>query len=434
MASVSPPHQWPRGPRIKLHEAAFYGSTERLLALLSDGSIDVDQGNPQFWGCTPLMMASMQGHSSAVRILLNKSANLSKEADNGFTALHCSAEGGHLAVTKMLVEARADLEAATDAGDTPLHLAAERGHHEVMSVLIEAGANPNNSRRLARATPLFMAAQNGHKDAVKVLLRGKANPLLTRTNPKSGVLAVPLDIAAQSGHFEVVRELVQQVGAEGCGGASGGFNALRLAATNQHVDVMSVLADAGVVDDGTALAAAAARGRELSIKFLLQQRRNDEAAYVNYDMDGVTPLLCAMSFLGVSSPSPRITRLLIDAGADATSAVRVTKNNGEVGYHETPLDLATVMLREKGIAGKDATEEQLNKLEGIRRLLLRVEAVHAVSFLWPVDVPSIVGTAEGTSSKVAASTPLRMMLPILRRRARRPRVLLGALFRLVRLN
>ncbi len=198
---------------------------------------------------------------------------------------------------------------------------------------------------------------------------------------------------------------------------------------------MTFLADAGVVDDGKALAYAAAYGRELSIKFLLKQREDDEAAYANYrDRNGMTPLLHATGVLHLSCPSPRITRLLIDAGADTESAVRVTNNEGEVEFYDTPFHLATAILREKKAAGQDATEEELHRLEGIRRLLLRVEAVHSVPWQWPADFPFIIGTVQGTSRKVAASTPLRRMLPILRRRARRPRVLLAALYRLVRLH
>jgi len=192
---------------------------------------------------------------------------------------------------------------------------------------------------------------------------------------------------------------------------------------------MTVLTDAGVVDDGTSLMTATAHGREASMKFLLQQRKGDEAACVNYrDSLGETPLVCATGLLGYSSPSPRIVRLLVNSGADTSSAVLVTNTEGEVEFNGTPLTCATSALREKKIAGKDATEEQLYRLEGIRRLLLQVEAVHAVSFLWPVDIPSMIGTAvaEGTSRKVVTSTPLRMMMPILRRRAQRPRMLLAA--------
>ncbi len=403
------------------------------MALLSDGSIHIDQGNMN--GGTPLMIASFKGHSGAVRILLKKGANVSIPADYGLTALHISAKQGHLAVSRMLVEAGADLEAATsDLGDTPLHMAAERGHHEVMSMLIEAGANPDH-RRWEGATPLFMAAQNGHTKAVKVLLRAKADPLLPSASSTAqhwtssrAQHIVPLDVAAKIGNSEVVRELLQKVGIEGCGGVGGGVYALCLATTEQHLDIMALLTDAGVVDNGISLAAATEGGQETSVKFLLQQNKGD--AYVN--SRGGTPLLLALGFGGISSPSPRMVRLLVEAGVDTTSAVRVTNTRVEVGVNGTPLVVVSHVLREKKIAGKDATEEQLHRLEGIRRLLLRVEAVHAVSFLWPVGIPSMIGTAEeGTNRKKSASTPLRMVLPILRRRARRPRVLLAALVRWV---
>lgn len=64
-----------------------------------------------------------------------------------------------------------------------------------------------------------------------------------------------------------------------------------------------------------------------------------------------------------------------------------------------------------------ATEEYLHRLEAIRRLLLRVEAVHAVSWLWPSDAP-FVGRAAGNGPE-PPSPPLRLMLlPILRRRTK----------------
>ncbi len=425
MASVSPPHQWPRGPRNELHEASHNGSIRRLLALLSDGSMDIDQGEDSV-GHTPLMLASYGGHVHVTRILLDNGANVSIMADEGLTALHFSARNGHRLVSKMLMEAGADLEAATTFGYTPLHMAAGGGHLVVMDVLIDAGANPN-SRRLGGSTPLYLAAQNGHKDAVKVLLRAKANPLLTRAESAFGRTYVPFDIAAEYGHLEVVRELMHQFGIEGCCGASGGVQALVLAAMNQHVDIMAALMEAGVVDNGMALAAAATNRREQSMIFLLQQMKegDDVAAYVNSrDYHGDTPVLYAIH--GSSPPSPRIVRLLVDAGADTRSAIRVTNT-----VSKTPLALVSLMLREKKILGKDATEEQLLKLKGTRRLLLRVEAIHAVSFLWPVDVPSIVAAEEGAIQPVASPTPLRTMLPILRRRARKPRMLLAALFRCV---
>lgn len=72
------------------------------------------------------------------------------------------------------------------------------------------------------------------------------------------------------------------------------------------------------------------------------------------------------------------------------------------------------------------------RLEAVCRLLLRVEAVHVISWLW-VSETLVVGDAiKGSSRKTARNTTasgaqLTTMLPILRRRRRG--VLLGPLFR-----
>lgn len=193
--------------------------------------------------------------------------------------------------------------------------------------------------------------------------------------------------------------------------------------------------DAGVVDGGTALRLASVFGREASVKYLLEQKggASSPRAYMNSrGSDGETLLICCLGFglLPFCRPSRRVARLLIDAGADTSSKARITGRQGEVVFNETPAALATCYLRETKIAGgKDNTEEQLNKIEGIRRLLLRVEAVYAVSWRWPSGTPLIAGGGKGSGRDTAPPTPLISMLPTLRRRARSPRVLVAALFR-----
>lgn len=434
---VPTPRQWPKGPDNELHFAARHGSMERALALLSRGVIDIDQGDPK--GFTPLMLAAFYGHSRVLKVILNKRANVSVVNDDGCTALHMSAQEGHLAVTKLLVQAGADPEMVTfTTGYTPLQQAAQNGHSEVVRVLIEAGATPN-SRALDGATPLYRAADNGHVDAVKVLLRAGANPLLAKSIPPgaAGAAFVPLDVAAYEGHSKVVDELIQEHGIEGCGGASGGVHALRAAAERQHLEIMGTLTSAGVVDTGMVLQGAASRGRESSVKFLLLQGKwstSDEGAgYLDtVNRFGATSLICSIS--ACRPCSSRISRLLIDTGATTTSAVRLTNAEGKLFFNDTPLAYTNFKIREEKnrerIHGKRATESQLHSLEAIRRLLLRVEAVHAVSWLWASDVPSITHAASGGKGEAKTiSTPLTSMLPVLRRRMRRPRVLFAALFR-----
>ena len=124
MPLIPPSYQWSRDPLNELHKASVLGSTERVVALLLDESMDINQGNPMGW--TPLMFASC--HSHVARILLNKGAEVSIVGDGGYAALHISAQEGHLVTSKMLVDAGATLDAASVEGNKALHLAAQGGH------------------------------------------------------------------------------------------------------------------------------------------------------------------------------------------------------------------------------------------------------------------------------------------------------------------
>eukprot|EP00752_Nemacystus_decipiens_P011612 g10310.t1 len=432
-----------RGRKTALHKAACGGSSERTIALLSRGLINIDQGDPDGW--TPLMYAAAGGHSRVAQILLSRGANACIATDAGTTALHLSAEEGQLALTVDLIKAGADVRTEESDGATPLHLAARNGHSHVMATLIEAGAHVDSCSD-DRGTPLREAALDGHLDAVKQLLRAKANPLLAAVDSE-GRPIIPLDSAAELRHLEVVRELIQQVGIEGCGGETRGENALEGAAMGQHLDVMAMLMDAGVVDTGKALLNAARRSWEAQVKLLLRRRQQpgSPAGLVDYvqsrDEYDATPLFNSIDGFDESddvrhTTSLKVVRLLIDAGADTSSVVLVTNTPGgdDVYFNGTPLAFTKHCLANKMVGGRKrgATDEQMNRLEAVRRLLLRVEAVHAVSWLWERE-PLLVRDAAQASSKTARETAassgalLASMLLILRRRRRG--VLLGPLLR-----
>ena len=351
--------------------------------------------------------------------------------DDGLDALHISAREGYLAVTKLLVKAGADLEARTADRHklTALHHAARGGHLEVVSMLVEAGANPNSRADLG-TTPLYLMATAGDLDGVRVLLRAGADPMLATTNPRTGDGFVPLDTAARNGHSEIVSELIQRFGIGGCGGAGGGTTALEIAASEPHLEIMEMLTSAGVADVGYALLSAAKNGHDGNVKLLLQQEEvGSRLGYVDVqDWSGRTPMVYAVECAKFASS--RVVRLLVDAGADATSAVQATDLESEAVFTGTPLAFATRALRQKKVRGEEATEDELNSLEATRRLLLRLEAVHATSWLWPSAVPSVVRSApKGSSRTKTSTTPLALGLPVLRRRARRRGVLLRPLLR-----
>ncbi|KAF4180179.1 hypothetical protein CNMCM8927_005286 [Aspergillus lentulus] len=98
---------------------------------------------------TPLLWASIDGNTDAMRLLLNHGANINASDDEGCTALHLAAESGNHEAVQLLVDKRADIFAIDYNADTPLDLAASVS---VREILRRAGAltGPELGRELER--------------------------------------------------------------------------------------------------------------------------------------------------------------------------------------------------------------------------------------------------------------------------------------------
>ena len=129
-----------------------------------------------------------------------------------------------------------------------------------------------------------------------------------------------------------------------------------------------------------------------------------------------TPLVSAFELGGFYSP--RITRLLLDAGADVATRVRYEGIEGDRVMHDTLLAIAESILPLWETYGESSEDVEFG-LKGVIRLLKQVDAVHAISWCWP--------------NALEKSTPIVRMLPGLERRATKPRVVLAALSRCVML-
>lgn len=340
-----------------------------------------------------------------------------------------------MAVSKALITAGAELETRADIelpletirGSTPLHLAAIIGLHEMMVLLIDSGASVA-SRLHTEETLLYISARYGRLEDVRVLLRAKADPLVY-----VGVDS-PMNVAAHMGYLSVVHELVQQFGIDGCV-CDGGTRALEAAAAQKHVHVVAFLCYTGVVDNhGRALCAAVQHRNEAGVKLLLRLQaahfKNSTRAYVDIEHTHEeyagprTPLL--LSFNIGRFYSPRMTRLLVDASVDTESVIRFETNEGVI-ITTTPTEVGAMALDKLHKTKFD--RDALDGIRGVMRLLHQVDAVHAVSWLWPTCVD--IGRATEDKSKKKSSAIVRM-LPLLKRRATKPpRVLLSALSRFV---
>ncbi|CAM9189319.1 unnamed protein product, partial [Ectocarpus sp. 6 AP-2014] len=339
-----------------------------LAEMLVAESASLDAQN--MFGSTPLhLLASgdkVCGNEllEIAKLLIEKGANIEAIDRNGSTPLHlASMFVGNIGLVKLLLDRGADPAARDITGETPLHLAGIAGSFCTMSVLIAAGAKVN-PRDQRGETPLFKAASRGHLVAVKVLLHAKASALLPSSD--GDAIIYPLEIAAALGHTDIVGELVQRVGVDGCGGPSGGAHALALAAKDKRVDVMLILLKTGVVDTGEALSETV--NEFACMKSLVQHRLGDSDYLDRYGR-------CAESMKG---------------------------------------------------GGEQATSDQLNMMRAVQRLLLRAEAVTAISWLWSTGTDAAAPT---TKTATAATPALTAMMPLLRRRAVRRGFALHAMLR-----
>jgi len=134
------------------------GSLRAFFALMATPGVNVEVHNVH--GESPLMMAALQGHIEAVRLLIERGADVNKP---GWTPLHYAASKNQPAqdqVAALLLEHHAYIDAASPNGTTPLMMAAQYGSMAVLQLLLDEGADPLLKNQLGlRAVDFAARAQ-----------------------------------------------------------------------------------------------------------------------------------------------------------------------------------------------------------------------------------------------------------------------------------
>lgn len=94
---------------------------------------------------SPLMMASLKGHTEMVKKLIARGADVNKP---GWAPLHYAATYGHLEIMTLLLDNHAYIDASSPNDSTPLMMAALYGTPSAVKLLLEAGADPSIKNRL----------------------------------------------------------------------------------------------------------------------------------------------------------------------------------------------------------------------------------------------------------------------------------------------
>jgi ankyrin repeat protein len=148
-------------PGLDIFEAAAMGRTDVLRAELDRNPGLAVAFAPD--GFTALGLACFFGHREAVKLLLDRGAQVNDASRNRMRVapLHSALAGSDSAIADLLLAAGADVNAVQADGYTPLHEAAQNGDHAMVERLVGAGADPQ-ARLDDGSTPAASARRAGH--------------------------------------------------------------------------------------------------------------------------------------------------------------------------------------------------------------------------------------------------------------------------------
>ena len=151
------------------------------------------------------MAAAAQGNLARLTELADKVDVNARLGGDGDTALHRAAARGQVQAVRLLLERGANVNAGDDEGTTPLILASYRGHVEVARLLLERGAAVDAQEMKFRLSSLNHAVGRSDAALVKLLLGYGADPLLKAADGRTA-----LDRAEANGASEIVALLKQK--------------------------------------------------------------------------------------------------------------------------------------------------------------------------------------------------------------------------------
>ncbi|CAC5421143.1 ANK [Mytilus coruscus] len=180
-----------------LHDMCHDGNYELAKSLILQG-LPVNGVN--YLGLTPLHVASHEGHTNIVELLLSHGAKavVNHGTFSGSRPLHFASHENHIDIVEILLANGANVNDSNKNGSTPLHLASYNNLTEIAELLIKKGADINRGK-VDKRTPLHVACRVGNPEIVSLLCRYKA---LVDQLDKHG--RTPLSYAEENGNREII--------------------------------------------------------------------------------------------------------------------------------------------------------------------------------------------------------------------------------------
>lgn len=293
---------------------------------------------------TPLGAAAAEGQQSTIEFLLDRGADINTQ-DRFGTALHIAvATGGDERIIGTLLDRGADVRATGGRYGTVLQAAVITRNRPALRLLLERGADIQATVN-PHGTALQAAAFVGNRSALKLMLDRGAD-----VDAREGEYGSALQAAAARGYRSIVKLLLKQ-GASVDACETPAWTALHAAIDNDKATVVDILLKHGASLElrgkfGTALQVAS-NGATLRIVRTLLDCGADVNASPAYH--GTALIVAA------SRGDRRITRLLLQHGAEVDQKVMLGPSalHKQSCFHQTPCTaLWIAMVRgHKRVAG-----------------------------------------------------------------------------------
>jgi ankyrin repeat protein len=226
-------------------------------------------------------------------------------------------------------------------GVTALFLNAQQGNLEGVNFCLEHGADPNIA--FVKSTPLMIAVQNSHADICSALLTRGANPDCLGPNGETTLM--------NASHLEVAQLLIASKKVNVNVVDSDGSNALRYAIDKGSLAIVELLVKHQITVDHLDI------DNNTPLHYAVMSKQYDIAEYLasksklidHKNNDGRTALAVA-----VINESPRLTEILIKAGAKLTIPVGENEDSVlQVAVVLEALDVMEVLIK----SGADVNAE-----------------------------------------------------------------------------